>query len=119
MLYLLPDFIFYMAIELTELAARHVRQYADKQRQAFVGIRLTVRPSGCSGLSYVLEYADVVREGELTFESNGITIITDPKSYIHIDGTVLDYVREGVQEGFRFNNPNVKSACGCGESFNT
>lgn len=108
-----------MSIALTEIAARHVRQYADKRQQAFAGIRLAVRPSGCSGLAYVLEYADEVREGDLTFESNGIKIITDPKSYAHIDGTVLDYVREGVQEGFRFNNPNVKSACGCGESFNT
>ena len=108
-----------MSIALTETAARHVRQYADKRHRAFAGIRLAVRPSGCSGLAYVLEYADEVREGELTFESNGIRIITDPKSYAHIEGTVLDYVREGVQEGFRFNNPNVKSACGCGESFNT
>lgn len=108
-----------MGIELTEIAARHVRSYADKQQKMFAGIRLAVRPSGCSGLAYVLEYADEVKEGELTFESNGIKIITDPKSYLHIEGTVLDYVREGVQEGFRFNNPNVKSACGCGESFNT
>ena len=108
-----------MSISLTEVAARHVRQYADSRAQAFVGIRLAVRPSGCSGLAYVLEYAEDVKAGELTFESNGIKIITDPKSYAHIDGTVLDYVREGVQEGFKFNNPNVKSACGCGESFNT
>ncbi|MCH9705078.1 MAG: iron-sulfur cluster assembly accessory protein [Proteobacteria bacterium] len=108
-----------MSIELTEVAAHHVRQYADKRKKAFVGLRLAVRPSGCSGLAYILEYAEAIQNGDLTFESNGIKIITDPKSHVHIDGTVLDYVRDGVQEGFRFNNPNVKNACGCGESFNT
>lgn len=108
-----------MSIALTAGAADHVRRFADRRQKGFAGIRLAVKPSGCSGLSYVLEYADEVREGELVFESNGIRIVTDPKSYAHIDGTVLDYVREGVQEGFRFDNPNVKSACGCGESFNT
>lgn len=108
-----------MSIALTPVAADHVRQYAEKRQKAFTGIRLAVRPSGCSGLAYVLEYADEVQSGDLIFESNGIKIITDPKSHAHIDGTVLDYVREGVQEGFRFNNPNVKNSCGCGESFNT
>lgn len=108
-----------MSIALTATAADHVREYAKKSGKPYVGLRLAVRSSGCTGLAYVLEFADTMRDGELEFDSNGVKVITDPKSYLHVAGTVLDYVREGVQEGFRFNNPNVKSACGCGESFNT
>ena len=108
-----------MAIALTQNAARHVLDYAESRRAPFVGLRLSVKPSGCSGLAYLLELAADRREGDVLFESNGVTILTDPKSLVHVDGTVLDYVREGVQEGFRFDNPNVKSACGCGESFTT
>lgn len=110
-----------MGIELTETAARHVRDYAKKREHdaQAPAIRLAVRPSGCSGLAYVLEFADNMQDGDLSFESNGVKVITDPKSYAHINGTVLDYVRDGVQEGFAFNNPNVKNSCGCGESFNT
>lgn len=108
-----------MSVELTETAARRVLAYAETREHPFAGIRLGVRSSGCSGFAYTLEYVDKAEDGDLTFESNGIRIIVDPKSYVHVSGTVLDYVREGVQEGFRFNNPNVKSSCGCGESFNT
>ena len=108
-----------MSIELTETAARHVRDYAKAREKDFLGIRLAVRPSGCSGFAYVIEFVDGLREGDLAFESNGVKVITDPKSYVHINGTVLDYVRDGVQEGFAFNNPNAKNSCGCGESFNT
>jgi len=108
-----------MSIALTATAAEHVRKYAEKQGKPYIGIRLAVRSSGCTGLAYALEFADKLRDGELEFDSNGVKVFTDPKSYLHVSGTVLDYVREGVQEGFRFNNPNVKSVCGCGESFNT
>ena len=108
-----------MSIALTPKAAVHVRSYAAKRGESFYGLRLGVRSSGCSGLAYVLEFAEAQNEGDLSFESNGIKILTDPKSYTHIAGMELDYVREGVQEGFRFNNPNVKNTCGCGESFTT
>ena len=108
-----------MSIALTATAAKHVRAHAQKLGKPCVGLRLAVRSSGCTGLAYALEFADKRRDGELEFDSNGIKLITDPKSYVHVAGTVLDYVREGVQEGFRFNNPNVKNVCGCGESFNT
>lgn len=108
-----------MSIALTETAARHVRDFAAKRGKPFVGIRLAVKSSGCTGLAYALEFANDLKKGDLSFDSNGVKVITDPKSYVHVAGTVLDYVREGVQEGFRFNNPNVKSVCGCGESFNT
>ena len=104
-------------ITLTENAARHVRDFSAKRESRGLGIRLGVRTSGCSGLAYVLEFADDLRADDVAFESQGVTIVTDPKSLAYVDGTELDYVREGLQEGFRFNNPNVKDACGCGESF--
>jgi iron-sulfur cluster assembly protein len=105
-------------ITLTDKAANHV-QKALAQRGAGVGLRLGVRPSGCSGMAYVLEYADQITELDQVFESHGIKVIVDPKSLVYIDGTELDFAREGLNEGFKFNNPNVKNACGCGESFNT
>lgn len=107
-----------MAITLTESAAAHVLRCCE-ERGGAAGVRLAVKPSGCSGLAYVLEYADKVESGDLAFESHGARLIVDAKSLPHIDGTELDYVREGLQEGFRFNNPNVKDACGCGASFTT
>jgi iron-sulfur cluster assembly protein len=82
-----------------------------------VGIRLGVKTSGCSGMAYKLEYADAVDAEDLVFESHGVSVIVDPKSLPYIDGTELDFVKEGLNEGFQFNNPNVKDACGCGESF--
>lgn len=106
-------------ITLTDRAAEHVRAHAAQRGRDPMGLRLGVRPSGCSGMAYVLEFADERREGDLSFSSNGVTVLIDPKSLLHVDGTVLDYVREGLQEGFKFNNPNVKDACGCGESFTT
>lgn len=106
-----------MAVSLTAAAADHVRLcLADRPA---VGIRLGVRPSGCSGLAYVVEFVDGLREGDITFDSQGVTIVTDPKSLVHIEGMEVDYVREGLQAGLKFNNPNVKDSCGCGESFTT
>ena len=105
-----------MSITLTERAARHVARSIEK-RGAGVGLRLGVKTTGCSGLAYKLEYADTVGEKDLQFESHGVRVLVDPESLAYLDGTELDFVREGLNEGFRFNNPNVKAACGCGESF--
>jgi iron-sulfur cluster assembly protein len=106
-----------MAITLTEPAAVHVKAFLAKRGKG-VGLRLGVRTSGCSGLAYKLEYADVVNPEDRTFESHGIKIVVDPKSLAFLDGTELDFAREGLNEGFKFRNPNVKDQCGCGESFN-
>ena len=106
-----------MAITLTENAAQHVRNFMAKRGKG-VGLRLGVRTSGCSGLAYKLEYADAVNPEDVLFESNGVKVLVDPKSLPYIDGTVLDFAREGLNEGFKFTNPNIKDECGCGESFN-
>lgn len=105
-----------MAVVLTEKAAAHVSQFIAKRGKG-VGIRLGVRTTGCSGLAYKLEFVDQTLPEDLLFESHGVKVIVDPKSLAYIDGTELDYAREGLNEGFKFNNPNVKSECGCGESF--
>ncbi|MEI8303558.1 MAG: iron-sulfur cluster assembly protein IscA [Burkholderiales bacterium] len=106
-----------MAITLTESAAKHVSRFIEKRGKG-LGLRLGVRTTGCSGMAYKLEYADQLAPEDLQFQSYGVTVIVDPKSLAYIDGTELDFVREGLNEGFKFNNPNVKSECGCGESFN-
>ncbi|MEJ5210871.1 MAG: iron-sulfur cluster assembly protein IscA [Burkholderiales bacterium] len=106
-----------MAITLTEKAATHVRNFLAKRGKG-LGLRLGVRTTGCSGLAYVLEFADEQRPEDQAFESHGVKIFVDPKSLVYLDGTELDYAREGLNEGFKFNNPNVKDTCGCGESFN-
>ena len=106
-----------MTITLTERAAKHVATYLSRRGKG-VGLRLGVRTSGCSGLAYKLEYADDLRPEDLRFESHGVTVVVDPKSLPFLDGLELDFAREGLNEGFKFNNPNVKDACGCGESFN-
>jgi iron-sulfur cluster assembly protein len=105
-----------MAITLTEAAAKHVSKYIERRGKG-IGLRLGVRTTGCSGLAYKLEYADDPQPEDLQFESHGVRVLIDPRSLAYIDGTELDFVREGLNEGFRFNNPNVKSECGCGESF--
>jgi iron-sulfur cluster assembly protein len=105
-----------MAITLTESAARHVSRYLERRGKG-IGLRLGVKTTGCSGLAYKLEYADDAQPEDHTFESHGVKVLVDPRSLSYIDGTELDFVREGLNEGFRFNNPNVKSECGCGESF--
>lgn len=106
-----------MAITLTEKAAKHVTNYIAKRGKG-VGLRLGVRTSGCSGMAYKLEFADEITADDVTFQSHGVTVLVDPKSLPYLEGTELDYAREGLNEGFKFNNPNVKDACGCGESFN-
>jgi iron-sulfur cluster assembly protein len=106
-----------MSITLTQSAATHVANNLSRRGRG-VGLRLGVRTSGCSGLAYKLEYADEVRPEDLRFESHGVTVVVDPKSLPYLDGLELDFAREGLNEGFKFNNPNVKDACGCGESFN-
>ena len=106
-----------MAITVTESAAEHVKKFLTN-RGAGAGLRLGVKTTGCSGMAYVLEFADEVEETDQVFESCGVKIIIDPKSLVYLDGTELDFAKEGLNEGFKFNNPNVKDTCGCGESFN-
>ena len=106
-----------MAITLTEAAATHVRNFLANRGKG-VGVRLGVRTSGCSGMAYTLEFADDVGADDLVFEDHGVKVVVDPKSIVYLDGTELDFAKEGLNEGFKFNNPNVKDACGCGESFN-
>ena len=105
-----------MAITLTEAAARHVSRYLARRGQG-LGVRLGVKTSGCSGLAYQLEYVDQAEPEDVVFENHGVKLLIDPKSLAYIDGTHLDFVREGLNEGFRFSNPNERDKCGCGESF--
>ncbi|HPT49624.1 MAG TPA: iron-sulfur cluster assembly protein IscA [Accumulibacter sp.] len=106
-----------MAVTLSERAAKHVVKYMTKRGKG-IGLRLGVRTSGCSGMAYKLEFADAANPDDIEFESHGVRVLVDPKSLPYLDGTELDFAREGLNEGFKFNNPNVKDACGCGESFN-
>ena len=106
-----------MAVTLTEAAADRVTTFLANRGKG-VGIRLGVRTSGCSGMAYELEFADSIEEDDLVFEDRGVKVIVSPKSLVYLDGTELDYGKEGLNEGFKFNNPNVKNECGCGESFN-
>ncbi|NNM68982.1 MAG: iron-sulfur cluster assembly protein IscA [Gallionella sp.] len=105
-----------MGITLTETAAKHVQNFIAKRGKG-VGLRIGVRTTGCSGMAYKLEFADALGDEDLQFQSNGVTLLVDPKSLPYIDGMELDFQREGLNEGFKFNNPNVKNECGCGESF--
>ena len=105
-----------MSVTLTDAAARHVNRYMAKRGKG-VGVRLGVRTTGCSGLAYKLEYADDIAPEDVVFEDNGVKVLVDPKSMAYIDGTRLDFVREGLNEGFKFLNPNERDRCGCGESF--
>jgi iron-sulfur cluster assembly protein len=106
-----------MAITVTETAASRVTNFLASRGKG-VGVRLGVRTSGCSGMAYVLEFADEVGGDDVVFEDRGVKVIVDQKSLVYLDGTQLDYGKEGLNEGFKFNNPNVKAMCGCGESFN-
>jgi iron-sulfur cluster assembly protein len=103
-------------ILLTELAARKVKQNLDRRGKG-LGIRIGVKTTGCSGLAYTLEYIDNQFEGSLVFESNGVNVFTDPKSLVYIDGLIMDWKKQGLNEGFDFINPKEKDRCGCGESF--
>ncbi|HEB99090.1 MAG TPA: iron-sulfur cluster assembly protein IscA [Thiotrichales bacterium] len=106
-----------MAITLTDTAAERVKSFLEKRGKG-VGLRLGVKTSGCSGMAYVLEFCDEIEPEDEVFESKGVKVIVNPKSLVYLDGTELDYGKEGLNEGFKFNNPNVKDSCGCGESFN-
>lgn len=103
-------------VTLSERAAERVRTFLAKRGKG-VGLRLGVKTSGCSGMAYKLEFADGVDAGDRTFDSYGVTVLVDPLSLPYLAGTRLDFVREGLNEGFRFDNPNAAASCGCGESF--
>jgi iron-sulfur cluster assembly protein len=105
-----------MAVTMTERAAQHVAGFIARRGKG-LGLRVGVRTTGCSGMAYKLEYVDVESPEDQAFESHGVKIYVDPKSLSYIDGTELDFVREGLNEGFQFNNPREKDRCGCGESF--
>ncbi len=105
-----------MGITLTEKAAQRVKAFLDNRGKG-IGLRLGVKTSGCSGLAYVLEFVDVLNSEDQVFEQHGVNIIVDPKSLVYLNGIELDYVKEGLNEGFKYNNPNVKESCGCSESF--
>jgi iron-sulfur cluster assembly protein len=105
-----------MAISLTEPAARRVRHYLD-ERGSGVGLRVGVKKTGCNGFAYVVNYADEIEATDVVFEEKGVKVIVDPASLQLIDGTEVDFVKEGLNEAFRFRNPNVSGECGCGESF--
>ena len=103
-------------ITITENAAKHINSYLTKRGKG-LGVRLGVKTSGCSGMAYNLEFVDEVDDDDLVFEEHGARVYIDPKSLVYLDGTQVDYTKEGLQEGFKFENPNVKDFCGCGESF--
>ncbi len=107
-----------MAVTLTSAAAQQVRQALSKRGKG-VGLRLGVKQSGCSGLSYVIDYADEALPTDTRFESEGVLVLVNAEQLQYLDGTELDYRREGLNASFKFNNPNVADACGCGESFTT
>lgn len=105
-----------MGISLTEVAAKHVMSYLEDRGKG-IGIRLAVKTTGCSGLMYVIEPVDEPQEEDMQFKTQGVEVYVDPKSMVYVDGTEMDYVKQGLNEGFEFRNPNVSSECGCGESF--
>ena len=106
-----------MTINITEKAARHVQKSLDKRGKG-LGLRIGMQTSGCSGFGYKLEYVDEAGVQDQVFENHGVKLFVDPESLVHLDGMVIDFVREGLNEGFVFDNPNVISECGCGKSFN-
>jgi iron-sulfur cluster assembly protein len=105
-----------MAISLTANAAKHVASQLASRGKG-VGIRIGVTTTGCSGMAYVLEFVDELKTEDQVFANHGVNVVVDPKSLVYLDGTEMDFVKNGVNEGFEFHNPNVKGECGCGESF--
>lgn len=105
-----------MSITLTEAAGQHISKYLTNRGRG-LGVRVGVQTTGCSGLAYVLEFVDEVNAEDHEFESRGVKVFVDPKSLVYLDGVELDYVKQGLNEGFEFQNPNAKGECGCGESF--
>jgi iron-sulfur cluster assembly protein len=106
-----------MAISLTDSAAERVRDYLAK-RGSGVGLRLGVTQTGCSGYSYLINYAEEIDDADIVFEDKGVTVVVDPEALQLIDGTEVDFVKNGLNEAFSFRNPNISGECGCGESFN-
>ena len=106
-----------MAVSLTDSARERGSRFL-RSRGHGIGLRLGVKKTGCSGFAYVINYADDIAADDVVFETGGVKVIVDPESLRLIDGTEVDFVREGLNEAFRFRNPNVKGECGCGESFN-
>jgi len=105
-----------MGISLTDTAADRIRTFLDKRGKG-VGLRLGIKTTGCSGMAYVMEYADEIEADDSVFEDKGVTLIVNPKSLVYLEGTELNFTKEGLNEGFEFTNPNEKNRCGCGESF--
>ncbi len=105
-----------MAIQLTDVAANRVLEFLEGRGKG-IGLRLGVKTTGCSGMAYVIEFVDDIQDDDSVFESNGVKIVVDAKSLLFIDGTEVDFAKEGLNEGFQFKNPNAKDECGCGESF--
>ena len=105
-----------MAINLTDTAADRVKGFLQSRGKG-IGLRIGIKTTGCSGMAYVLEFVDEVGDDDSVFESQGVKVIVDPKSLVYLDGTKVDFAKEGLNEGFQFINPNAKDECGCGESF--
>lgn len=105
-----------MAITLTETAAQRVKTFLQKRGKG-EGLRLGVKTVGCSGKAYVIDYADLIEPNDRVFESHGVKVIVNEQNLAYLDGTEVDFGRDGMSEGFKFKNPNVKGQCGCGESF--
>jgi iron-sulfur cluster assembly protein len=105
-----------MSITLTQAAADRMSTFLANRGKG-IGVRLGVKTSGCSGMAYVMEFVDDLNDDDQVFEERGVKVIIDPKSLVYLDGTEVDYGKEGLNEGFKFNNPNAKNECGCGESF--
>jgi iron-sulfur cluster assembly protein len=105
-----------MAIMLTENAAKRVKSYLANRGKG-EGLRVGVRATGCSGFAYVIDFADQIEPDDQVFENHGVKVIVNPNSLSYLDGAELDFVKEGLNESFKFKNPNVKDQCGCGESF--
>lgn len=105
-----------MSVTLTDVAADRIKQHLQTRGKG-IGVRLGVKTTGCSGLAYTVEYADELRADDQVFEDHGIKLVVDAKTLVYLEGTELDFTKEGLNEGFQFKNPNEKSRCGCGESF--
>ncbi len=106
-----------MPVSITPAAAERVRSFiVDRGRG--VGLRLGIKKTGCSGFAYVVSYAEEVAPGDAVFEDEGVKVIVDAESLRYLDGTEIDFVKQGLNEAFKFRNPNVRGECGCGESFN-
>ena len=105
-----------MSISITESAADRVKTFLQKRGKG-VGVRVGIKTTGCSGMAYTIEFADDIEDADEVFEDKGVKVIVNPKSLAYLNGTELDFAKEGLNEGFKFNNPNEKERCGCGESF--